>query len=110
MKGTPTLQPWPATLCPPLEEYDRPRLGWAPPRAVGSAKGTLNVAIPVESCAEKLSSMPLMVPLPFGTEIAWLVTPLLSSPVGRAKGSASVVGAATFAFDAASALTSVALT
>ena len=56
------------------------------PRAVGKANGTLNVAPPVESCVEKLSPIPEMVPLPCGTLIDWLVTPLLSAPVGRAIG------------------------
>jgi hypothetical protein len=41
----------------------------------------------VESCVLKLSPKPSTVPLPLGTLMAWLVTPLLSSPVGSAKGS-----------------------
>src|SRR5206468_2650695 len=36
-----------------------------------------------ESCAEKLSPMPWIFPAPDGTEIAWLLTPVLSPPVGR---------------------------
>src|SRR5436190_13054175 len=82
MKGTPIDQPSPATLWPPPEPYESASDGWAPPRAAGSAMGTLKVAIPVESCAEKLSPIPWIFPLPEGTEIAWLLTPVLSAPVG----------------------------
>jgi hypothetical protein len=46
--------------------------------------GTVKVAIPVESCAEKLSPIPCIFPAPDGTEMAWLLTPVLSAPVGSA--------------------------
>src|SRR5688572_17589597 len=55
MNGTPTLQPMPATPSPLADEYESPRSACAAPRAAGIANGTLNVATPVESCAEKLS-------------------------------------------------------
>src|SRR5437879_3427957 len=84
MNGTPIDQPRPATLWPPEELYESASDGCAPPRAEESAMGTLNVAIPVESCAEKLSPIPWIFPLPEGTEMAWLLTPVLSAPVGSA--------------------------
>src|SRR5258706_74597 len=84
MNGTPNSQPIPPVPYPLLAEYDSARAGDAPPRAAGSANGTLNVEVPVESCIEKLSPMPWIFPAPCGTEMALLDTPLLSAPVGSA--------------------------
>src|SRR3954469_8792827 len=89
MYGTPTLQPMPANPEPDADEYESPSDGCAPPRAAGSEIGTLNVAIPVESCAEKLSPIPWILPAPDGTEMAWLLTPVLSAPLGRLMGVAA---------------------
>src|SRR5688572_27895592 len=75
MNGTPKLQPTPVGPKPPVDEYINPKDGCAPPRAAGNANGTEKVAMPVDSCAEKLSPMPWFVPLPFGTLNALLVTP-----------------------------------
>src|SRR5262245_24633828 len=92
MNGTPTLHPCPASPRPPPDEYERPSEGCTPPRAFGSAKGTLNVAMPVESRAEKLSPMPWIEPEPLGTEMACDVTPDLSAPPGKDSGSMFAVG------------------
>src|SRR5689334_16594073 len=66
MNATPKLHPTPATPKPEPESYERPSDGCASPRALGSAKGMLNLATPVESCAEKLSSIPWIVAAPLG--------------------------------------------
>src|SRR5689334_8751750 len=100
MNGTLIDQPRPAMPCPPAELYDSVREGLAVPRAAGSVIGTLKVAIPVESSAEKLSPIPWILPSPDGSEIAWLLTPDLSAPVGSALGaamSAETAGAAAVA-------------
>src|SRR5689334_15516129 len=85
-------QPIPATPAPDDDAYDSPRFTGEGPRPRSTASGTENVAMPVESWAEKLSPMPVIVPPPDGSATAWLVTPLLSSPSGS--DCACVVGAA----------------
>src|SRR5205823_3638140 len=89
MKPTPIDQPIPATPAPPDDEYESASDGCAAPRAGGSAMGIENVAIPVESCAEKLSPIPCTFPAPCGTLIAWLETPVWFSPTGALSGWAS---------------------
>jgi hypothetical protein len=52
----------------------------------------VNVATPVESWVEKLSPMPWIFPVPWGTEMAWLETPVLSAPpMGRESGATARV-------------------
>jgi hypothetical protein len=38
------------------------------------------LATPVDNCVEKLSPMPWIFPVPCGSEMAWLETPLLPVP------------------------------
>ncbi|GMV19613.1 MAG: hypothetical protein AMXMBFR56_78370 [Polyangiaceae bacterium] len=65
------------------------------------------MAMPVESWAEKLSPMPWMLPLVLGSEMAWLVTPLLSAPLGK---DAAGIAGATGVEDTSTAVTGLALT
>jgi hypothetical protein len=59
-------------------------------RPAGSAIGTVNVPVPLDSTGENDSPIPSIEPSAFGRLIACGVTALLSSPPGRPTGSASV--------------------
>src|SRR5512138_1633625 len=53
--------------------------------------------MPVDSWAEKLSPIPVIFAAPDGTAMTWLLTPVLSAPVGSAAGSCVLGGGAATA-------------
>src|SRR5262245_60449354 len=93
--GPASDQPMPTKSDPPLDPYTRLSEGCAAPRAAGMLKGTLSVAMPVVSCAEKLSPMPEIVAAPLGKEMD--CAEISPAPFGRL--AATVLTSANGAMD-----------